>query len=173
MLQGFHFAPSTFPRRFCNTRLHSINIRSDLLPVNLFPVLRVSWRRTSLNGHHLLSFMKSISAYSLATKHQDRTSAHFRVGQRLNPYAHHYSEPFAFSTLFNPAQPSAPLAGSFLLLGGLYNIAMFYINILTNDLGTICIPRLHYLRTTHVIKVVPRAHTILVTAYQCLWLLAF
>jgi len=35
------------------------------------------------------------------------------------------------------------------------------------------IPRLHYLRTTHVIKVVPRARTILVTAYQCLWLFAF
>ena len=45
-------------------------------------------------------------------------------------------------------------------------IATFRISTLTSDLGTICFPRLHYLRTTHVIKAVPRALTILVTACQ-------
>jgi len=47
----------------------------------------------------LPSSIKSIIAYYLALKHQDRTSAHFRAGQSLNPYILDYRVPFAFSTI--------------------------------------------------------------------------
>ncbi len=72
--------------------------------------------------------MKSISAYSLALKHQDRTSAHFRAEQNLNSYLPDYRVAFAFSTIFFQAQLSAPLTGSLLLLGESCNIAVFCIN---------------------------------------------
>lgn len=43
-------------------------------------------------------------------------------------------------------------------------MATLRISTLTSDLGTPCIPGLQCLRTTHVIEVVPGAHTVLVTA---------
>lgn len=95
-------------------------------------------------------------AYSLATKHQDRRSAHFRARQSLNPYVSHYRKPFVFSTISSTQSHrlshgllSSPLKA--------LDIAMFYINIFSSDLGVFCIPIRRYLRTAHVIEAVLQA----------------
>jgi len=89
----------------------------------------------------------------------------------LEPVSVSLQDDLRFFHLLIPARSSAPLAGSLLLHGGPYDIATFHISILTNDLGIACIPRLQCLRATHVIQIAPGAPTVLVTAYQRLWLL--
>jgi len=77
----------------------------------------------------------------------------------LNPYQLHYITAFAFSILSSTHRLRHPLRAAFSIAGGRYNIATFYINILTNDLGAACIPVVLYLRETDVITVSPRLPT--------------
>jgi len=107
--------------------------------------------------------MNSILANYLALKHQFRTSARFRAEQSLNSYTSRYRMSFASSNILS-THASGSLAGDLLHPWSAYDIDMFHINILTSDLGVFYIPRLQCLRTTHTIKVVPGAFTILVTA---------
>lgn len=79
--------------------------------------------------------MSSIPTDSLTMKHQDRTSAHFRAGQSLNPYALHYAVPFASSAFSSTQSLQHPLRVAFFLLEGLYDIAVFRVSTFTSDLG--------------------------------------
>ncbi len=116
-----------------------------------------------------VSFSKSV-LQTLSQKSTKWTWAHFRVGQILNPYRLHYIIAFAFSILSSTYRLRHPLRAAFSIAGGRYDIATFHINILTNDLGAACIPVVLYLRETDVITVPLTTH-LLVTAYQCFWLL--
>jgi len=100
------------PEDFCLSCSFPPDILCDAHPqsFNGFPLKGASADRCRSPSS---AFPSSEIPQILSQGNTGRKSAHFRAGQILNPYPHHYSTAFAFSDILYHAPPSAHLAARF------------------------------------------------------------